>query len=51
MRQLLEIPDKIKVSILLTVGYPKNEPTPKKTRKPLDKILFFDRWGRSELMK
>ena len=51
MKQLLEIPDKIKVSILLTVGYPKNEPTPKKTRKPLYKILFFDRWGRSELMK
>ena len=48
IKQLLEIPDKIKVSILLAVGYPKDEPTPKRTRKPLDKILFFDRWGRSE---
>ena len=48
IKQLLEIPDKIKVSILLAVGYPKNESTSKKTRKHLDKILFFDRWGRSD---
>ena len=48
IKQLLEIPDKIKVSILLAVGYPKNEPTPKRTRKPIDNILFFDRWDRSE---
>ena len=48
IKQLLEIPGKVKVSILLAVGYPKNELTPKRIRKPLDKILFFDRWGQSE---
>lgn len=48
IKALLKIPNPVKVSILLSVGYAKNTPTSKRTRKPLDRILFFDRWGRSD---
>jgi nitroreductase len=48
IRELLDIPGKVKISALLTVGYPKNNPSSPKNRKPLDRILFFNRWGRTE---
>lgn len=47
IKQLLSIPKRIKVSILLAVGYPKATTTAKRSRKPLDQILYYDKWGRS----
>jgi nitroreductase len=45
VRQLLQIPANIKVSALLAIGYPKSDSPSKRTRRPLNKILFADKWG------
>ena len=45
LKKILEIPNKIKVSALLAVGYPKGETTKKRKRKPLEKIVFSEEWG------
>ena len=45
LKKILEIPDKIKVSALLAVGYPKDESSKKRKRKPLEKIVFSEKWG------
>lgn len=45
LKKILEIPDKIKVSALLAVGYPKDESSRKRKRKPLEKIVFSEKWG------
>ena len=43
-KQLLGIPDHLRVVSLLTLGYPDEEPGPKK-RKSLDEIVHYDRYG------
>ncbi|HSQ84075.1 MAG TPA: nitroreductase family protein, partial [Desulfobacterales bacterium] len=45
LKEILNIPKKIKVSALLAVGYPKGESTRKIKRKPVEKIAFSEKWG------
>ena len=46
IKEILEIPKKIKVSAMLAIGY-SNEVVPKKRkRKPLEKIMFSEKWGK-----
>jgi len=45
IKEILEIPQKIKVLALLSVGYPKdNNATPMKKRKPLEEIFYREKW-------
>ena len=46
VRELLSIPEKIKVCALLAVGYPKETETKNRSRKPMEKIVFSESWGR-----
>ncbi len=46
IRQILVIPGRIKVCALLAVGYPKNEPQKRRSRKPLERLAFSETWGR-----
>jgi len=48
VKEILEIPDKIRVSAMLAVGRPACDPVKRKSRKPIHEILFFEKWGRSE---
>ena len=43
-KQLLGIPDHLRVVSLLTLGYPDEEPKPK-SRKALDEIVHHERYG------
>ena len=45
LKKILKIPNRIKVSALLAVGYPKDESSRKRKRKPLEKIVFSEKWG------
>ncbi len=45
VKEILNIPKSVRVSALLAVGYPKDTPPQQRARKPLDKILFWDRWS------
>ena len=45
IKEILEIPKKIKVSAMLAVGYSKAAATKKRKRKPLKKIMFSEKWG------
>jgi nitroreductase len=45
IRKILEIPERIKVSALLAVGYGSEARSPRRLRKPLRKILFSESWG------
>jgi nitroreductase len=45
IREILAIPRKVKVSALLAVGYPAGDTTRKRLRRPLEEILFKNRWG------
>jgi nitroreductase len=45
LKEILNIPKKIKVSALLAVGYSKDESTRKRKRKPTEKIAFSEKWG------
>jgi nitroreductase len=45
LRQILSIPSRIKICALLAVGHPEAEPPKKRARKPLDCIVFSERWG------
>ena len=45
VKEILGIPKKIKVSAMLAVGYPKAQPSRKRSRKPIDKIVFSEKWG------
>lgn len=45
VKSILDIPNKIKVSALLAVGYPKNGTAAKRNRKPMKQILFSEKWG------
>ena len=44
IREILNIPNKIKVSALLAVGYAADEPHKKRVRKPLEQIAFAESW-------
>ena len=46
VKEILEIPKKIKVLALLTVGYPKTATIIReKKRKPLEEILYMEKWS------
>lgn len=47
IKEILEIPDRIKVSAMLAVGFPGIEPPKKRSRKPIQKIVYMDKWGNS----
>jgi len=47
VRELLGIPESLRVVSLLTLGYPDEKPRAK-NRKPLDEILHYERYGRNE---
>jgi len=46
VKEILSIPSSVRVSALLGAGYPKNASSPRqRSRKPLDKIMFWQTWG------
>ena len=45
IKEILGIPGSIRVTALLTVGYPGNEASAKRKRKSLEEIVFRDKWG------
>jgi nitroreductase len=45
LREILGIPGHVRVMALLAVGYSTETVSPKRTRKPLRKIVFRDGWG------
>ena len=45
VKEVLDIPENIKVVAVLTIGYPAEEGRPK-TRKEMGEILFREKWGR-----
>ncbi len=45
VKEILGIPDEVRVVQLMTVGYPAVAPGPK-TRKPLNEIVMYERWGK-----
>ncbi|OQX06172.1 MAG: hypothetical protein BWK80_51165 [Desulfobacteraceae bacterium IS3] len=45
IREILDIPKKVRVLALLAVGYAKDEPAQKRSRKALEKIAFAEKWG------
>lgn len=46
LREILEIPDHVALSACVTLGVPEGSHGPLK-RKPVDQIVFDDRWGRA----
>ncbi len=44
VKEILSIPDEVRVVILLSLGYPSFQPPPK-PRLPQEKVISFDRWG------
>lgn len=47
VKSLLSIPKRLRVIALLTVGYPKGQRTPR-SRKPLEEICFFEKYGKKK---
>ncbi len=47
IKDILDIPKKIKVPAMLAVGYPRNKSAKKRNRKPIEKIVFSEKWGQS----
>ena len=45
VKELLEIPDEIKVVALLSLGYPVGQPTPRR-KKPLEEIIHYNKFKR-----
>jgi nitroreductase len=43
VKEVLDIPDKVRVVALLTLGYSKFQPQ-QKSRKQFDEVVCFDRW-------
>lgn len=46
VREILGIPQHIRVVELLTLGYPAPESEIKKNRLPLDEIVMYEKWGK-----
>jgi nitroreductase len=44
LKQKLGIPENVEISALLPMGYPRGK-LGKTTRKPVEEVLFWDRWG------
>jgi len=44
-RAILDIPSNVRVMSMVSVGYPADAPPKKRSRKPLDTILFSESWG------
>jgi nitroreductase len=44
LKQKVGVPDNMEVSALLPMGYPRGK-LGKNTRKPVDEVLYWDRWG------
>ena len=44
LKQKLGVPDNMEISALLPLGYPRGK-LGKTTRKPVDEVLYWDRWG------
>ncbi|HPG66867.1 MAG TPA: nitroreductase family protein [Candidatus Hydrogenedentes bacterium] len=46
-KEILAIPEDVRVHVMLAVGYPRDPAAPQKPhkRKPLDRILFRNRWA------
>ena len=44
LKQKVGVPDDMEVSALLPMGYPRGK-LGKNTRKPVDEVLYWDRWG------
>ncbi len=47
LKEILKIPKRIKVSAMLAVGYTKGLNPKKRTRKPIERIVFSEKWGES----
>ncbi|UCG34954.1 MAG: nitroreductase family protein [Candidatus Omnitrophota bacterium] len=47
VKNILSVPDDIRVVELLALGYPVSESTSFKERLPLEDIVFFEKWGSS----
>jgi len=46
VKNILDIPGRIKVSAILAVGYPNDGSAKDRSRKPMNKILFSEKWGK-----
>jgi nitroreductase len=44
VKRILEIPPEIRAVALLPIGYPQNPARVRKLRRPLEKILSYERW-------
>ncbi len=42
LKEVLNIPDKMKVPAILTLGYPADKPPAKKYRKPFEEVVAFE---------
>jgi nitroreductase len=45
LKQKLGVPENMEISALLPLGYPRGK-LGKTTRKPVDEVLYWDRWGK-----
>jgi len=48
LKQKLGVPEKMEISALLPLGYPRGK-LGKTTRKPVDEVLHWDRWGKKNV--
>ncbi len=44
VKEVLEIPENVRVAALLTVGYPLDDKIPEKKRKPLSEIISYEKY-------
>ncbi|HDL50818.1 MAG TPA: nitroreductase, partial [Firmicutes bacterium] len=44
VKELLKIPENVRVVALLTLGYPREKKIPKKKRKPFEEIVSFEKF-------
>lgn len=45
VKEILAVPGRVRIPALLAVGYPLEGAGGRRSRKPLDRILFSERWG------
>ncbi len=44
VKELLEIPENVRIVALLTLGYPREKKIPKKKRKPFEEVVSFEKF-------
>ncbi|NLS44673.1 MAG: nitroreductase family protein [Firmicutes bacterium] len=44
LSKILRLPDHISPELVISIGYPKNNP-PTPLRKPVNKVSYFNKWG------